>query len=200
MAKAIDHLARRRRIVAESLKLFATHGFSQVNFGMIAKSSGVARTILYTYFKDKRAIFNEAIEEVTGKIRATYDVAASTAATADAKLRQICLTVFAVLFDNRDFVCVIADVLANYRRKGSVPVERVRAHTEGLVRVFRRFLSEGIAKGELRSELDPDCLAEVLYSQFEATALRMAVTGNASLASCIDGMDTLLLALRPSSH
>ncbi len=197
MAKAIDHAARRRRIVAESVKLFATCGYSQVNFGMIAKASGVARTILYTYFKDKRAIFNEAIEEVTGKIRATYEVAAATAATADAKLRQICLTVFAVLFDHRDFICVIADVLTNYRRKGSVPVERVRAHTEGLVRVFRRFLADGIAKGELRAGIDPERMADVLYSQFEATALRMAVTGNASITACIDGMDTLLAALRP---
>ncbi len=197
MAKVIDHAARRRRIVAESVKLFATHGFSKVNFGMIAEMSGVARTILYAYFKDKRSIFNEAIDEVTGKIRATYEVAASTAATADAKLRQICLTVFAVLFEHRDFICVIADVLTNYRRKGAIPVERVRAHTEGLVRVFKRFLAEGVSKGELRAGIEPDRMANVLYSQFEATALRMAVTGNASLAGCIDEMDALLSTLKP---
>ncbi len=197
MAKVIDHVARRRRIVAESVKLFATHGFSKVNFGMIAKVSGVPRTILYMYFKDKRAIFNEAIDEVTGKIRATYDVAASTAATADMKLRQICLTVFTVLFDHRDFICVIADVLTNYRRKGAIPVERVRAHTEGLVRTFKRFLTEGISKGELCASIDPERMAAVLYSQFESVALRMAVTGNANLLSSIDDMEALLSTLKP---
>lgn len=193
----IDHESRRRRIVAESLKLFATRGFPKVNFGMIAQACGVSRTMLYLYFKDKRAIFNEAIDLVTGKVRATYEECAAMAAGAEAKLRRLTMTVFATLFDNRDYICVIADVLTNYRRKGAVPVERVRAHTEGLVRALRRLVAEGVEGGELRPSVDPDRAAAVLYSQFEAVALRMAVTGNADLAASVDAMDEIIRALRP---
>ena len=191
----IDHASRRRRIVAESLRLFATHGFAQVNFGMIAEASGVARTILYTYFRDKRAIFNEAIDLVTGKIRATCEECEAAAAGALEKLRRVCLTVFAVLFDNRDYICVIADVLTNYRRKGAVPVERVRQHTDGLVRFFERTVAAGVAAGEFRADADPRRAAELLYSQYEALALRIAVTGNADLSSSAGAMEELFRSL-----
>lgn len=192
----IDHASRRRRIVAESLRLFATRGYSKVNFGMIAQASGVARTILYNYFRDKRAIFNEAIDLVTGRIRATCEECETVAAGAEEKLRRVCLTVFSVLFDNRDYICVIADVLSNYRRRGSVPVEKVRAHTEGLVRFFERIVSAGVASGEFRSDMDPRVAAGVLYSQYEALALRIAVTGGADLSASVSAMDGLLRSLR----
>ena len=192
----IDHEGRRRRIVAESLRLFATLGYPKVNFGMIAQASGVSRTILYNYFKDKRAIFNEAIDLVTGKIRATCDECAAMSANAEEKLRRVCLTVFSVIFDNRDYICVIADFLTNLRRKGALPVDRVRAHTEGLVRAFNRFMSEGIASGEFRADIDPRRAADILYSQYEALALRVAVMGTADISVCVAAMDELLRAFR----
>lgn len=193
----IDHAGRKHLIVAESVRLFATLGYAQVNFGMIAKASGVARTLLYKYFKNKRAIFNEAIDEVTDTVRARYREVSATLASADQKLRQICITVFALLFENRNFVCVISDVLSDYRRKGgSVPVERVIAHTSGLLRILQGLIAEGIQRGEFRREIDPVRAANILYSQYEAAALRIAITGNAEFAVCIDEMETLLLALR----
>jgi len=195
MAKAVDHEGRKRRIVAESLKLFAAIGYAQVNFGMIAKNCGVARTLLYTYFKNKRAIFNKAIEEVTSRVAATYETSRTTVASADAKLRQVCTAVLDQMFGNRDFICVIADVLANYRRKGVTPFERIAQHTGGLKRAFARILDEGVARGEFRP-LDVPRTASVLYSQFEAAALRIAVTNNADRAESAADLETLLRSLR----
>ena len=111
MPKPIDHNVRKRQIVAESVKLFARYGFSDVNFALIAKESGVSRTLLYTYFKDKRAIFNAAIDEVTSLVRAKYEEILPLDITADAKLRKLCLTVLTMMYGQRDFVCAIADVL-----------------------------------------------------------------------------------------
>ena len=70
---------------------------------MIAKACGVARTLLYKYFRNKRAIFNEAIDEVTDKVRARYEEASASLASADQKLHRVCFTVFELLFDNRNF-------------------------------------------------------------------------------------------------
>ena len=195
MAKAVDHEGRKRRIVAESLKLFAAVGYAQVNFGMIAKNCGIARTLLYTYFKNKRAIFNKAIEEVTSRVAATYETTRTTGASAGAKLRQVCTAVLDQMFGNRDFICVIADVLANYRRKGVTPFERIAQHTGGLKRAFARILDEGVARGEFRP-LDVPRTASVLYSQFEAAALRIAVTNNADRAESAADLEALLRSLR----
>lgn len=195
MARAVDHEGRKRRIVKESLKLFAAVGYAQVNFGMIAKNCGVSRTLLYTYFKNKRAIFNKAIEEVTSRVAVTYETAMATGASADAKLRRVCAAVFDQLYGNRDFICVIADVLAGYRRKGATPFEKIAQHTGGLLRVFTRILEEGIARGEFRP-VDVPRAASVLYSQFEAAALRIAVTNTADPAESVAEMDAILRTLR----
>ena len=195
MARPVDHERRKRRIVKESLRLFAAVGYAQVNFGMIARNCGVARTLLYTYFKNKRAIFNQAIGEVTSRVAETYAAAMATAEGADAKLRQVCTAVFDQMYGNRDFICVIADVLAGYRRKGATPSEKIAEHTGGLKRAFARILEEGVARGEFHP-LDVPRTVSVLYSQFEAAALRIAVTGDASRPESAADMDAILRSLR----
>ena len=70
MARKIDHEERKNRIVSESLRLFGQKGYDAVNFGMIADACKISRTLLYAYFKDKRAIFNEAIDKATSRIEA----------------------------------------------------------------------------------------------------------------------------------
>ena len=118
--KSINHKERKRQIRAVSLRLFARYGFNDVNFGMIAKECGVARTLLYTYFKDKRAIFNEAVNEATSSVEAQYREIMHSRQSADAKLRQLCIAVFALLFDNRDFLCVIVDTAIDPNRATSL--------------------------------------------------------------------------------
>lgn len=196
MRTAINHQERREKIVSVSIKLFAKYGYSSVNVGAIAEAAGISRTLLYTYFSDKRLIFNEAISGVTARIEAKYAEVVRSRQSADAKLRQICVAVFAMLFDNRDFVCVIADVLASQRRKGSIPVDRVEAHTKGLKRILRLLLNEGVKRGEYRAGIDTLRAVRLLYSQFEAAALRIAVTGHAEISECIDQLDAILFAFR----
>ena len=65
MAKPVNHKERKREICATSIRLFAQRGYQDVNFGTIAKECGISRTLVYTYFKDKRTIFNQAIIELT---------------------------------------------------------------------------------------------------------------------------------------
>lgn len=192
----IDHEERKHQIVAASIGLFAKWGYSAVNFGMLAKELGFARTLIYTYFKDKRSIFNEAINGVTQRVEAKYAEVVHSRQSADAKLRQICMTVFAMLFDNREFVCVIADVLAVQRRKGSIPVDKVDEHTRGLKRIIRLLLGEAVRRGEYRKDINPTLVMHLIYSQFEAVALRLTITGRAEISSCIDQTDAILNSLR----
>ena len=196
MPKPIDHLRRKRRIVETSVKLFAEKGFAQVNFGMIAEACGVARTLLYTYFKDKREIFNAAIDEVTSRVAEKHAEVIKSRQSADAKIRQICITVFAMLFDNRDFICVVADVLTDYRRRGIYVVEKVVRHTIGLKHILNSLLEEAVSLGEYDSSVNPVRATDLIYSQFEAAALRIAVTGNAELSESIDQMDGILFSFR----
>lgn len=193
---AINHKERKREIRAAGLKLFALHGFDDVNFGMIAEECGIARTLLYTYFKDKRAIFNEAVTEATSTVEAKYHEIMRSRQSADAKLRQLCIAVFAMLFDNRDFLCVIVDFLCEFRRKGKIPVDNIMRHTVGLKRIIHSLIVEAKHRGEYDPALDPNRATSLLYSQFEVVVLRIAVSGKAEISDSIDQMNSILLAFR----
>ncbi len=199
MAKAINHKERKRDIRAMSLKLFAQHGFADVNFGMIAKECGVARTLLYTYFKDKRTIFNEAVDEATSSIADLYRELLHTRQSADAKLRQLCVAVFALLHDNRDFLCVIVDLLREYQRKGKLKVENILRHTVGMKRIIHSLILEGRHRGEYDAELNINRATMLVYSLFEAAILRLTVSGGAEMADSISVFNTVLLSFRPKN-
>ena len=194
--KTVNHRERRREIRAISLGLFARHGFGDVNFGMIAQACGISRTLLYTYFKDKRQIFNEAIDEATGIIGVRYREIMKTRLSADAKLRQICIDVFALLFDNRDFLCVIVDFLCTVRRGGKIPVDNIMRHTVGMRRILHSFIVEGIHRGEYDPSINANRATSLLYSQFETAVLRIAVSGQAEISESIDSMNAILSAFR----
>jgi AcrR family transcriptional regulator len=195
MAKAINHKERKRDIRAMSLKLFAQHGFAAVNFGMIAKECGIARTLLYTYFKDKRTIFNEAVDEATSSIADLYRELMRTKQSADAKLRQLCMAVLALLHDNRDFLCVIVDLLREYQRKGKLKVENIMRHTLGMKRIIHSLILEGKHRGEYSPAVNVNRATSLIYSQFEAAILRITVSGGAELTDSVSALNAILLAL-----
>lgn len=196
MAKAINHKERKREIRATSLRLFARHGFAAVNFGMIARECGVARTLLYTYFKDKRTIFNEAINEATSSIAEKYHDVMRSGQTADAKLRELCVAVFALLFDNRDFLWVIVDFLSEYQRKGKVPVENILRHTVGMKRIIHSLVVEAKHRGEYDPSINVNRATSLVYSQFEAAILRITISGNAEISESIETLNAILNAFR----
>ena len=197
MAKAINHKERKREIRATSLKLFARHGFAAVNFGMIARECGVARTLLYTYFKDKRAIFNEAIEEATSSIADKYLEIKRSGMSADAKLRHLCTAVFALLYDNYDFLCVIVDFLSEYRRRGKVSIENIMRHTLGMKRIIHSLVVEGKHRGEYDSTINVNWATSLIYSLFEAAILRITISGGAKIYDSIDTLNAVLVGFRP---
>lgn len=200
MAKSINHKERKREIRATSLKLFARHGFADVNFGMIAKECGVARTLLYTYFKDKRAIFNEAINEATSSIADKYHEVMRSGQSAGVKLRQLCTAVFALLYDNRDFLCVIIDFLSEYQRKGKLPFENILRHTVGMRRIIHSLVVEGKHRGEFAASINVNSATTLVYSLFEAAVLRISISGGARISDSIDSLDTLLLAFKAKNQ
>ena len=196
MREKVNHEKRRKAIVRESLRLFGQKGYAAVNFGMIADACKISRTALYTYFKDKRAIFNEAIDEATSRIEAKYAEIVHSRHSADAKLRQICITVLSILFDYRDFVCVISDYLGQLRRTSETPVKYIKRHTIGLRRIMHSLIIEAKARGEYERTINPTRAIALLYSQFEATAIRITTTGGADLSEAIDRTNAILAVMR----
>ena len=194
--KAIDdHRARKQVIIANAIQLFARQGYNDVTFQDLADSSGIARTILYRYFKNKRQIFDAAIFLALDRVVQKHAEIMRAKLPASVRLRQICTAVTATLFDNREFLSVIIDFVMAMKRGKHDMTRRIMTFTIGLKRILHTLLVGGIHYGEFRADVNPDVYTDLLYAQFESAVLRLTVSGDAALTDVMNRIDELLKGL-----
>lgn len=192
MKTTVDHGARRREIIRNSVKLFARLGYKNVSFRELSAECGVARTVLYRYFNNKRQIFDAAILEVMAKIRQKHSEIIHAKLPAGAKIHQICTVVTATLFDNRDFLGVIIDFVMEMKRSNHDMGRRIRIFTIGLKRVMHTLLTWGVRHGEFRAGLDTELYTDLIYTQFESAVLRLTVSDDAAIADVMNRIEEIL--------
>ena len=191
----IDHRARKQEVIAQAIRLFARLGYRDVSFRELSEECGVARTVLYRYFRDKRQIFASAISLMLARIVQKHAEIVHSKLSAAVRLRQICTVVTTTLFDNRDFLCVIIDFVMSQRREGRDMSRRIMRFTIGLKRIMHTLLTWGIHHGEFVSDVKPDVVTDILYAQFESAVLRLAVSGDAVQTDVLDRIDEILKRL-----
>ena len=192
MKPTVDHRARKRDIIANAISLFARQGYNDVTFQDLADSCGVARTILYRYFKNKRQVFDAAILMVLQRVVQRHAEIMRTKLPATIRLRQICTAVTATIFDNREFLAVIIDFVMAMKRGNHDMTRRIRAFTIGLKRVLHTLLVGGIHHGEFREDANPDIYMDIFYAQFESAVLRLTVSGDASMTDVVNRIDEII--------
>ena len=192
MAAYVDHRARRQEIILAAIKLFAQEGYQAVTFGMISAHTGVARTVLYRYFRDKRQIFNAAIVELLSRIERKHTEIVRSEPSAAGRLARICTAVTVMLFDNREFLCVIIDYVMSMQRAGYDMSRRIKKFTFGLKRVMHTLILLGVRKGEFRKGIDADIVMDILYAQFESAVMRLAITGDAVQSDVMERIEGVL--------
>ena len=195
MKSTVDHRARKRDIIANSIKLFARQGYNDVTFQDLADSSGVARTILYRYFKNKRQIFDAAILMALQRVVQKHAEIMRAKLPASVRLRQICTAVTATLFDNREFLAVIIDFVMAMKRGNHDMTRRIMTFTIGLKRVLHTLIVGGRDHGEFRADANPDTYTDILYAQFESAVLRLTVSGDAAMTDVVNRIDEIIRGL-----
>lgn len=174
MAKqTIDHVERKRMVVMKAMRLFAQIGYAKVSFREISEATGVARTVLYRYFKTKRDIFDAAIEELTSGLAEEIGVLKRLAAPATERIDKICSAVLEALHQRKEFFAVVCDYVFAMVNVGVDMAERIAKFTGSLKDVFSALVTEAIANGECSAELDAERTGDILYSLMESSAFRM---------------------------
>ena len=165
--------ARRRLVAARALGLFARLGFGKVSFRDISRATGVPRTAIYRYFHTKREIFDAAIGGVLADLRESINATLAERRPATARLSKVCSLVVDGLFENRDFLGAIFNFVFAMVTTGEDMSRRVYGFTGGLKRAFRRLVSDGLADGSMRGNVDPEINAELLFALMESVAFNI---------------------------
>lgn len=202
MAKeAVDKdkkVAMRKRLVAKrTLPLFVRLGYEKVSFQDISEATGIPRTALYRYYRTKRQIFDAAILEIISELKDEIAKAYETVGSPVTRLKAVSDAVMTRLFRERAFVQVIFDFVFSKIASGEDMARRVSAFTIGLKFTFRELIIAGQSEGLVRSDINPDIFAELLFSTAESAALKMLLgaektpaAGKALINAAIDGMLT----------
>ena len=175
MAAAVEHDKRRKKILEKALAVFMEDGFEDATFQKIADRSGITRTILYLYFKNKREIFTFSIKQLLLNVEEKINVIRiDKSLDCIEKITKIYLIIFKLFEQNRQLLFIILDYLLHVSKNDINPEERVRRRTVKLQRILSSILLEGIKSGEIK-KIKVKAAYDYLYSFIESAIFQLVV-------------------------
>jgi AcrR family transcriptional regulator len=171
----VEHEKRRQEFLKKALDVFIDEGFENTTFQKIADRSGITRTTLYIYFKNKKEIFNYSIKDLLQTaeqdlLRVKRD---QTLGSIE-KLTNVITLIFERLEENRPLLSVILNYLLYLSKSDSDPDYRVRRRTIRMRRILASILIEGIRTGEIKP-IDVHAIEDLLYGLIETAIFRLTV-------------------------
>jgi AcrR family transcriptional regulator len=150
-------MATRGRILEEATRLFAEKGYSAASMREVAEAVGLTKPALYYHFNSKEALFLAAVHTHMEHYRNTL----LTALTQPGSLRErMAGGIQAHLDSVREHPEVMKLLLTAEHRpeKGLPEIDLLSMHQENTL-LLTRLLQDGVARGEIRSDLNLDTLA-----------------------------------------
>ena len=189
MSIVVEHEKRRHEILERALDVFIDEGFEDATFQKIADRSGITRTTLYTYFKNKRDIFNFSIKQLLSALENDItEIRKETGFSHTEKFIRIMTVIIERLEENCRLLSVVLNYLI-YASKGNYdPGYRVRRRTVRLRHILATMLIEGIKAGEFSPSVNIKEANELFYGLLESAAFRLVVLRRSSVEELKDAM------------
>lgn len=151
-----DAAVTRQQVVQAALELFSQQGYAATTLNEVAARAGVTRGAIYWHFKDKADLFNSLVNEVgTRRDEVILDAIAEGGSFADI-FRRILVRLLQDVEQHREVRALMELTMVKTSPHPEIePGEVVRrAATQSLVTNMATFLAQGIAAGEVRSDVD----------------------------------------------
>jgi AcrR family transcriptional regulator len=164
---------KRQQILLAAEKLLANRRFHEVTLGEVARVAAVGKGTIYQYFEDKEDLFFQvtsgAFDELCGllarKVRGD--------APFEERLLDVCVQVAAFFRRHRPlFARIQAEEARMACSKGRLRERWIEKRVK-LVQVVTDILRKGVAEGKVRSDIEPETLAEFLLGMIRTSNLRL---------------------------
>jgi AcrR family transcriptional regulator len=151
---------RREELLAIAAKLFAERGFKNTTVRDIADAAGILSGSLYHHFDSKESIVDELLDSFQQELWREYDAIEASDRTPRGKLEAVVRTSFDAIDRHHSEVAIFqtdAAYLATFDRFAYL-VERNTRFRD----LWTGLLVEGVASGELRSDLNVELVYRFL--------------------------------------
>lgn len=156
--------ARRAEILAAAREVFLGQPYEQASVNQIAERAGCVVGTIYGYFENKRDLFDAVLtdfyDELIADIEPKFAVLESTAD----RLRFLVARHLQITLDDASWLRVLArEAHAEQGYFGSKLHQLNRRYAQFLTRT----ITDGIARGELRPDLDPQLARDFVFGGLE---------------------------------
>jgi AcrR family transcriptional regulator len=155
----------RADVIAAAGRLFAERGYHGTSMRDLGRELGLLGSSLYAHVDSKQDLLVEVVEEGARLFQESAGRAMAVEGTPGDRLRALIAGHIDVLLDNRHVSRTFlneADMLDEEHR------ERVIAARDGYERAFRKVISDGVADGSFRADVDPKMTSIFILSILNA--------------------------------
>jgi AcrR family transcriptional regulator len=151
---------RRDELLAIAARLFAERGFKNTTVRDIADAAGILSGSLYHHFDSKEAMVDELLDSFQKELWQQYDAIESSERTPREKLEAVVRASFDAIDQHHSEVAIFqtdAAYLATFDRFAYLEERNTRFRD-----LWTGLLTEGVASGELRSDLNVELVYRFL--------------------------------------
>ena len=153
---------RRQEVLQHAAECFAAVGYRATSMRAIAEASGMLAGSLYSHFDSKLQMLKELMARFFSVLLPRQRAAFEMDGTAAERLEAMVREVVEVCSMYREVVMVIEvdwhDIV------GTPELNEVVAQGRENSLLFRRLLEEGVRNGEMREDVDLDCVVRLIHS------------------------------------
>jgi AcrR family transcriptional regulator len=162
------HPPGRTKIVEAMKALLEQKEFGAITTAEIARNAGVTEALIYKYFQDKRDLLHQILGEYLERYFLQFQTDLKGIKGALNKLRKLIWGHLNVYSTNRVFARILLLEVRNYPDYyRSETYERVKRYSNVLLDI----IEEGVANGEIRTDLPPKFMRQVILGSMEHVCL-----------------------------
>lgn len=180
---------KKQEIIKKAIEVFTQKGYHRTKVADITESLHISTGTFYIYFKNKRELFIEVIDDVFRNI--VGEAASAIKEESDFfKRLEIRGKVF---YENyTKYNEILNQLRAEMTSDDQWPEEKIKKIYHGLTKPVIQEIEEAVRKGVIRN-IDPDLLAYALTGLIEIMSLRLSLDRKYTLKDSIDFIADLLM-------
>ena len=187
----------RATLLKTALSVFSAKGYAAATLEDVAKAAKVTRGAIYWHFKSKADLYNTLISEFSARGTAVVQQAVAEGGTLIEILRRIFVRVCTLIEEDREIRAVMELTLFKTGLDPELQTGRKKQIESGnaLLRGITEAMSQGIAQGVLRNDMDPADMARAFIA-FENGAIQLWLLSprSFSLKSSAESFADILVA------
>ena len=159
----------RNAILEAAERIFGERGFSKTTLEDIAGAAEVSRPLVYRYFGDKQELFRVVVDRVLKEWNEV--LVAEAARTTPGTAHTLRLVLIACLDFAQSRTVLRGLLVRDARLVRSLVGEVLDEGRTLLPRLLHQILEDGVRRGDVRSDLDPEDMAHVVSEVFVSYTL-----------------------------